>query len=345
MITRIGFLRLPLVLFGALLLLLTVVLIPVRRDPSTAYWVTAAGGDVGAYGLYRMRPDGREAQRIAQFSAITGHAWSPDGRSLVVAGSVGSSGSHLYRVGLDGAIFEQVVLVGLDHFYPAFSPDGQQITYTTRGLTMDFQIHRLNLQTGLIAPLIESSGGATMGAWSPDGTRLAYTSQRSDYGADIYLRDLQNGPTYILTSANGADVSPEFSPDGQWVAFMSDRTGSFHVYVMRVDGSEAHPIGGKLNDERWPVWTPDGEWVIFSSIGGDGSPTLYQMRPDGTDLRRLSPPNLPLAAAKCSPLMDRAWHPMGLLLLAGSVWGVGALELVSRRCRDRNPAHRRRSPA
>ncbi|MBZ0318673.1 MAG: hypothetical protein K8L91_19825 [Anaerolineae bacterium] len=343
MITRIGFLRLPLVLFGGLLLLLTTVLMLARRDPSTAYWITAAGGDVGAYGLYRMQPDGSEAQRIAKFTAITGHAWSPDGRSLVVAGSVGLSGSHLYRVGMDGAIVEQIVLVGLDHFYPAFSPDGQQITYTTRGLTMDFQIHRLNLKTGLIAPLIESSGGATMGAWSPDGTYLAYTSQRTDYGADIYLRDLQNGPTYILTSANGADASPEFSPDGQWVAFMSDRTGSFHIYVMRVDGSAAHSIGGRLNDERWPIWTPDGEWVIFSSIGGDGTPTLYQMRPDGTDLHRLSPPNLPLAAAKCSPLIDRTWHPTALLLLVGSVWGVGALSLVS--SRGRNPIRRRRSPA
>lgn len=331
MITRIGFLRLPLVLGGAILLVLTVALMVIRREPSTAYWVTAAGGDAGQYGLYRMHPDGRQARRIVEFAAITGHAWSPDGQSLVVAGNTVGADSQLYRVGVDGRIMEQVMLAGLDHFYPAFSPDGQQITYTTRGDTMGFQINQLDLTSGLISPLIQASGGAMMGAWSPDGRRLAYSSQRTDYGADIYLRDWQGGAipiTHILTSAIGADASPEFSPDGAWVAFMSDRTGSFHVYVMRGDGSETHPIGGQLNDERWPVWTPDGEWVIFSSIHGDGTPTLYQMRPDGSDLRRLSPPHLPLAAAKSSPLIDRVWHPLALLLLAG--WLLGGWYLGRR---------------
>lgn len=324
-----GFLRLPLVLFAAGLLLLTMSLMVARRNPSHAYWITAEGGNVGEYGLYRLRPDGK-ARRVADFGAITGHAWSPDGRSMVVAVENGPAESKLYRVQANGEIIGRVLVATQDLFHPAFSPDGRSLTFTTRGVTMGFQINQLNLSSGVVTRMIQSSGGAMMGAWSPDSTMLAYSAQRSDYGADIYLRqfgsagentgETENGRTLILTSANGADASPEFSPDGKWIAFMSDRTGSFHIYVMRTDGSAAHLIGGRIRDERWPVWTPDGEWVIFSSIQGDGTPTLYRMRPDGTNLQRLS--HLPLAAAKCSPLIDRTWQPMGLVLLVFGVWGV-----------------------
>jgi TolB protein len=40
-------------------------------------------------------------------------------------------------------------------------------------------------------------------------------------------------------------------------------------------------------DSEDPVWSPDGEWIVFNS-NRDGIWQLYVMRPDGSDLRRLT---------------------------------------------------------
>jgi Tol biopolymer transport system component len=320
MIPRFFGLRLVLATFSIMLLLLSGLLAFSRQKTSTAYWITGEGGYGNTYGLYRLRPDRHSIQRLAHFPQITGHAWSPDGRSLIIAAGSHSaaSSSLLYRMDLHGHRLEQVLAWPQLIYHPTFSPDSTAITFSSRGEVTGWQILQIELAE-LSDPhiLVESSGGAWMGAWSPDGQSLAYATQRPDFDLDLYALSFNGGPTRILTSAVGSDMSPAYSPNGEWIAFMSDRSGSFHIYVMQADGKNLRQLTDGFIDERWPTWTPDGAWIIFSSIRGDGIPALYRIHPDGSDLSRLSPPDVPLASAKTSPLIDLSWHPLPLYLLAG----------------------------
>jgi WD40-like Beta Propeller Repeat len=83
------------------------------------------------------------------------------------------------------------------------------------------------------------------------------------------------------TAAGVSDWAPAWSPDGQWMAFARSTDGrrSFHIYVMRPDGSGLRQITHGRYDES-PSWSPDAQWIAFQSLGG-----IRIVHPDGRGLR------------------------------------------------------------
>ncbi len=83
--------------------------------------------------------------------------------------------------------------------------------------------------------------------------------------------------------------SPSFSPDGKQIAFISNLTGIPQVWTVPAAGGWPRLVTA-LNDQVSGVsWSPDGEWLAFSMAPGGGmNSQVYLIRPDGTDLRRLT---------------------------------------------------------
>lgn len=94
-----------------------------------------------------------------------------------------------------------------------------------------------------------------------------------------------------------------WSPDGIRIAFYrvaKDAHGkplASELWIVTADGTDAHaiplPEGLRAGD---PDWSPDASSIVFSSdpihdwndAGISGEPDVYTVRPDGTDLRRLT---------------------------------------------------------
>jgi Tol biopolymer transport system component len=63
--------------------------------------------------------------------------------------------------------------------------------------------------------------------------------------------------------------------------------GGRRLYVVPAAGGSPVALTGPDYYSNFPQWSPDGERIMFTSnLGGDFD--LYTVRPDGTDVRRLT---------------------------------------------------------
>jgi hypothetical protein len=140
------------------------------------------------------------------------------------------------------------------------------------------------------------AAGLRSPVWSPDSR--AILAEDDD---KIVRVDLPTGEQRIVTEG----YDPAWSPDGRWIAFTRlGRDGERSLYrllIARADGSGERVLftnreGWFANMEtrtngspRTPLWSPDGQRIVFVRAHHRGG-TLWSVRRDGTDLRRLTRP-------------------------------------------------------
>jgi Tol biopolymer transport system component len=101
-----------------------------------------------------------------------------------------------------------------------------------------------------------------------------------------------------LVSGGGSGIAA-WAPDGSRLAFV-DQTASAQatrIVVVRLDGTDEHdiaipaeqPAGAIATPAPGPIsalgWTPDGSHLVFAVIRNEGVAAIYQVQPDGSELR------------------------------------------------------------
>ncbi len=104
---------------------------------------------------------------------------------------------------------------------------------------------------------------------SPDGKWIAYSVATPDMDANrsagnIWMVSTEGGAPIQLTQS-GHDSSPVWSPDGKVLAFLSSRAGDSQVYVLPMDGGEAHAWTHLSTGADIVKWSPDGKTIAFTS--------------------------------------------------------------------------------
>src|ERR1700716_3698474 len=94
---------------------------------------------------------------------------------------------------------------------------------------------------------------------SPDGKWVAYTVTTPDMEANrnasnIWLAPTTGGEAIQLTQS-GKDSSPVWSPDGKTIAFISSRSGDSQVYLLSMEGGEAHPVTKLSTGADLAIWS------------------------------------------------------------------------------------------
>ena len=147
---------------------------------------------------------------------------------------------------------------------------------------------------------------------SPDGSRIVYATCRSETGEwvnyEIGTSNIDGTEPRRLTRNRYFDHLPVWSPDGNRIAFVSDRPPSGgsgageRLYTMAADGSDVRNIAPSLRLDLYPpAWSPDGQRIAFVVYEPGGPrPAIYTVRPDGSDLMRIS-----------EALSSPSWSPDG----------------------------------
>ena len=176
----------------------------------------------------------------------------------------------------------------------------------------------------------ESDSQAT---FSRDGTKLVFVRTKLDASgfvgpSAITTMDLASGRVAELTpTAPDGGQAPSWSPDGTQIVFSrfgeKDSGGPVPprlaaVWLIDANGQNLRQISPKTLAAQSAVWSPDGSRILFASPD-DARMDIYTVRPDGSDVRRLTTDGVSIGAT---------WTPDGRILFArgsSGASGEGAL--------------------
>jgi hypothetical protein len=194
---------------------------------------------------------------------------------------------------------------------PQFSPDGTKVAFISYRTTERALVVRNADDTGT-EQVLPVPAGIYVNGWptySPDGSKIAV--QAEGYNAEVYwtgilvINATDGSNPQQLTNAAGcgsgfcSDSFPSYSADGSKVYFT--RYGVNHafsdIYVVNSDGTNLTMLSdsvGQNFDALLLRVNGLGDRLIFNANRSDETnPThdgleLYSMRPDGTELTRLT---------------------------------------------------------
>jgi Tol biopolymer transport system component len=242
-------------------------------------------------------------------------SFSPDGRQIVDTDSgfrIGKSAfpsehSKVYIMSADGSnrrvLYESPSATAIG---PSWSPTGERIAFGV-GVV---QTRPNQFGPGHIATIAPDGHGYTQvspadgrnyqfPSWSPDGKRLVLRVA-SPTSKGLAILEVGSGRVTPLTSDLGSDNLPAWSPKGDAILFTSNRDGDWELYSIRPDGTGLRRLTTSPGNDAHGAWSHDGQWIVFSSArggfkdemarGGGGQPAtdVFVMRPDGSDVRRLT---------------------------------------------------------
>jgi Tol biopolymer transport system component len=266
-------------------------------DGSKFAFVAYADGDNEIAVLDVHSSDIERRISLGDVGAVSSVAWSPDGKTLLVAGQKGGAGD-LFLLDLTTEKLTALTDDRYADFQPTWSPDGKTIAWVTDRATTDLstmkwgdlRIALMDVDTKAIRNVTTFARGRQINPqFSPDGQNLYYIADQ-DGIPDVYRLDLASGQSYRLTKvATGVSGITSDSP----ALSVARGTGRMVFTVFKnqgfaIRGFEPQELTGTLEAEatgpelsELPPYAPNSLVMRYLADPVDGlaSGSDFEVRP------------------------------------------------------------------
>ena len=258
--------------------------------------------------VWRIAPDGGEAERVTFHASRVSHPVFLDSRTIAYLATAGDgSGPWLHGMDVERRVAHRIGPALEEYTSLAASADGRRLVATRA--TPRTRLWRVPVMAGIA---IAKRGDARRMPLPVDGGHsprvgagyVLLVSPSDGRGirrvaiADNRVTELWNGGQERLVGG------PAIDPVRQRVAFTTAARGGTRLQVMEGDGSGLRALGANLQVTGAPAWSPDGTSIVIAATQGQDT-RLFKVPVDGM-------PATPLAADYSR---DAAWSPDGTFLV------------------------------
>jgi Tol biopolymer transport system component len=257
----------------------------------------------GSYRLYTVNPDGTG---LTPFSDVTtadelDPVWSPDFRRIAFTRRRTDGDVAIFVMNEDGTRSEFIH----SGRRPRWSPNGRHLVFGADDKTGNLEIFvsrpKSSAISGVSDALTDTPEYELDPTWSPDGSRIAFV--RYDGDAEIWVMNADGtGAERIASCTNDGAFCGSLSwspvPGDERIAYAM----SGGVNELRIVDATTKAVTTVLTESRptalAPSWAPDASRIAFfshrdaalESDNGD----IYTVKPDGTDIQRVTQLRAPL---------------------------------------------------
>lgn len=187
-------------------------------------------------------------------------------------------------------------------------PDGRVVAISSKGDgSPDSEQLVLVADDGTLTP-VGPTAAKVRDPIAVSGTSIVATREVEGV-TNLFALDVASGEVAQLTDDPQGNFRPA-SLGGDQIVFVSSRDGDAELYRGSARGGEVQRLTTFHKDDFEPVPSPDGTTIAFQSDREGIAPRLFLVKPDGTELRRLT--QLPSDAPEEE--VEAAWSPDGKLL-------------------------------
>lgn len=245
--------------------------------------------------VHSMNLDGTDRRRLSPADLrCEGPRFSPDGRAIIFAGAA------LPPAAQGAASAPDTLPAGAGPIDPPEPPEppesslppetpGRPAGIEPRSWLLDpgYDLYRLGLGETLPVRLIDAPGYDAEASYSWHGARVIFTSRRDGAWS---LRRLESGGETPLLSWHDYLGGARLCPESTRLVFHAVPAGGdgLEIHIADADGRGAVALTADGAVAFGPCWHPEGDLILFSSNRAGWDFELYAIRPDGTELERIT---------------------------------------------------------